>query len=118
MTLHDVIVRPGLHGLDRDIFADGARHEDERQIPVASPQERQRIASAEPRHREIRDHHVPRLPTQRGGQPGCRLDALPGWIEASPPQLAHQQRRVVVGILDDQDVERPACFNASIAVLH
>ena len=59
VRLHDVVVGPRPHGLHRDFLADGARHEDERDVDAAAAQDGEGVEAGERRQREVGDHDVP-----------------------------------------------------------
>jgi len=54
-------------------------------------------------HAVIGEEDVPLLARQRRPEGVGRVDPLERRLEAAAPQLAHQQQRVVLGVLDDQD---------------
>jgi len=59
-------------------------------------------------HAVIGEDDVPFLVRQRRPEGLRGVHPLERWLEAAAPQLAHEQQRVVLGILDDQDAERNA----------
>ncbi len=100
VALQHVVARPGPHGGDRDLLADRAGDEDERYVEAALPQERKRCRTAELRHGVIADHDVPLLAVESGAHCGGRLHSLDERLEAAARELADDQQRVVLGILD------------------
>ena len=62
VPFEEVIVGAGLHALDRDLFADRARDDDERDIEVGFPEEGQRGQAIEIGEGVIGDDQAPFLP--------------------------------------------------------
>ena len=106
VALGDVVLRAGPHRFHGRVFPDRAGHEDERQVEPALAHQRQRGGAAEMGHAVIGEEDVPLLARQRRPQGVGGVDPLERGLEAAAPQLAHQQQGVVLGVLDDQDVER------------
>src|SRR3546814_9728187 len=87
--------------------SDLAGNEDKGYIELALGQQCQRLGTAEAGHRVIAEDDVPGLALQRvfegvrrGGTPALR-------VIAAAPQLAEQQSRVVLRVLDEEDLYRP-----------
>ena len=108
VVLHEVVVRAGLHRGDGVRLVDGARDEDERYVEAALVQTGQRLDRVELREPVVGNDHVPR----RGQQ--SLLEALGGIdaVKAHQPPLGlervHDERRVRLRILDQEDAERAA----------
>ena len=58
MLLHHVVRRAQPHGFRRALFADGARHENERNVPFGFPGPLQRVRAAIPRQAVVGNDHV------------------------------------------------------------
>ena len=101
-------MRPGAHRGDGRVLADRTRHEDEWQAGVLLPDDLERVQSAEPRHRVIGNHNIPSLPGERLLQSRRGFHALVDRIVSTLPQLADQQERIVLRVLDDQDMDQVA----------
>ena len=67
----DVVVGALLHRRDRDIFTDGARDEDKREVETAFTNDSERHRAAEVRHRVVRDGDIPRRRGQCVAQGVC-----------------------------------------------
>ena len=75
-AFHQVVVRAGPHRGDGGVFADGPRHEDERQVGVVLAQQGERRGAGEARHGVVGDRDIPRLALQRLDQRLRRVDAI------------------------------------------
>lgn len=93
--------------LDRDVLADGARDDDERQVVPEAPHDPQGLRCAEGGQRIVGHHDVPRPARERLRQRRGGLDALGRHREAAAVQLAQHELGVGLDVLDQQDAEWP-----------
>jgi hypothetical protein len=112
VLLHHVVARPGLHRFHRGFLADGAGHEDERDVPARLSEHAQGIDAAEARHPEVGQHGVPLVRAQRLPQAFQVLHAPEARLEAAAPKHVHGQPRVVLGVLHHQQADRRAHWAA------
>src|SRR5688572_17619882 len=106
VVLDDVVVGAVLHGVDRDLFADRARYENEWYFEAAVTHHGQRRGAAETRHRVVRDHHVPVVLIQGCGKRLFAVDAGVVRLVSALPQVFNEESRVVLVILDQQQSQR------------
>ncbi|MDR7586545.1 MAG: hypothetical protein QN158_13300 [Armatimonadota bacterium] len=98
-----VVVGASLHRLDGHILAHRTRHDEEGKVHLALLEQAERVHRRELRHGEVAEDEVPGRLLQRVGEGSGGLHAPPGWDVARLLQLADQQERVVLVVLDDQD---------------
>ena len=103
--LEHVVRGPGFHQLDRELLADGAGDENDRQLRRQRAHERQGGVSAKARHVVIREHDLrPHFGERRAK--GCLgLDALRGKLDIPAPERALDQLGVRGRVFEDQDAE-------------
>ena len=68
VVLDDVVVGAVLHRIDGDLFADRARHENERHFEAAIANHRERGGAAEARHRVVGNDEIPVVTVERLAQ--------------------------------------------------
>ena len=100
VPLHDVVVCAALHRTHRRIFADGARHEDERQVGIARAQQPQRRRAAEARHRVIGDREIECARGEGTLEALWGIDAFEHDVVAATSQRPHHKRGIVLGVFD------------------
>ena len=105
VALHDVVVRAVFHGGDGHVLADGAGHEDERQIEPGLSDDGERGGAGERRHREVGDRHVPRALGERRAQRLGREHPLRRDVVTGATQGAGDEHGVVRRILDQEKIE-------------
>jgi hypothetical protein len=92
----EVVVRPGLHRLHGDLFADDAGNENERHIARPPGCQREGGGAAEVRHRIVRDDQIPRVLVERRRHRVGGVDSLVRDLPLATPQRLHEQHGVVV----------------------
>ena len=103
VVLQHVVARACAHHLDRDRFAEGARHQDHRDERRDRLRDPDRVRARHPRHAEVADHDIPGGRAQRALEGRRRLDHVVLDHEVGRAQR-HQLEHDVVGIvLDEQD---------------
>jgi hypothetical protein len=107
VALEDEVVDAEVHGLDRCLLADGARHDDEGHVAPALLHDAERRRGIELRHGVVAQHEVPVRRGQRIAQRWLGVDAAPVGLEPGALESPHRQRGVVFVVLDEKDAKRP-----------
>jgi hypothetical protein len=106
VVLDDVVVGAVFHRLDGNLFANRARHEDERHLEPAVAHHCQRGGPAESRHRVIGDDQIPVVAIELFGKCLGVVDASAVGLVAALAQVLDQEQRVGFGVLNQQEAER------------
>jgi hypothetical protein len=106
-VLEHVVLGAGAHGADGDVLADVARDDDERQVGGQAADDVQRQQAAEIRHGVVGNDDVPAAGLEGPLQGLGVIDALTVGLEAGLSEDPDEQQGVVVGVLDDQQAQRP-----------
>src|SRR5215207_2623395 len=107
VILHEVVVGTGFHGRDGCVLPDPAAHYNERKVyKPLTPEQPERRQRAEGRHGMVGDDEIPTASNERGLHSRLGVDPLPGGVVPPPAQHPHQEQGVVLGVLDEQDIER------------
>ena len=104
--LQHVIGRAALEHLDRVLFAEQPRHEDERRIGRALDRDRQRFDAGEGRHDEVGEDHVERLGFQLRHEFGFVVDNLRIDRIVGAFKLGERQLRIERVVFDKKQVQR------------
>ena len=108
VALQDVVDRAALQGLDGALLADGAGKEDEGNPGRFRARNGERRHAIEGGQAEVREDEVRQLRAQRGAHLDLVHDAAERACVAGLLQAPHRQLGVRLGILDQQDAQRPA----------
>jgi hypothetical protein len=109
VVLHQIVVRAGLHRRDRMGLVHRAGDEDEGHVEPALLQTGQRLDRVELRHPVVRDDDVPGRGEERLLE---RIRGVHAMEAHQPPlglQRVHDQGRICLGVLDQENAERAAC---------
>ena len=107
-ALEQVVVHAELHRFDRDLLTDRPRDDDERHVEVPLADHAEGARCVELGHREVGEDEVPRVSVERREHGLARLDALGRDRVARALQREDDERRVVLGVLDEKHTERGA----------
>jgi len=115
-ALEDIILSAAAHGLDGDVFSDGAGNEDEGNIEIDVANDFEGGDAAESGHGEIGDHAIPYAFAQRGVQAIGGIDALMGHLIAAVVKSAQQQSAILLGVLDNERAQRGGHLGLPIGI--
>jgi hypothetical protein len=102
---HDV-ARARAQRLDRRLLADRAREDHEGDVGAGRVHDRLRLARREPGQVVVAERDVPRPVGERLAQCGRRPHTARSHLVAVPAQLVLDELRVLLGVLDQQQVQR------------
>ena len=105
LVLHQVVVGAAAHRFDRGFLADRAGYDQERQIAIATADDRERLERREAGQTVVGDDRRPAAASERAFERGRGLDALTAHRAPGSAQPREQQLVVVERILDDDQVE-------------
>ncbi len=108
MILEHDIAGARAHPLDGLLFADGAGREDDGDVSPARAHDFERRRRVELRQGAVAQHEVPLGLGQRGRERLRRVTRRTLGSNPTLPELAEQQRRVVLRALDQEEAERRA----------
>ena len=106
-AFRDEIAGARAHGTDRVLLAARAGDDDEGQVGIEQLDQLQRFVATEAGHVVVGNDDVPVMGDQGGAEIWTGVDARDVWLESLTLQFALEQLRVVVGIFDHQDGNRP-----------
>ncbi|OPY61535.1 MAG: hypothetical protein A4E62_03078 [Syntrophorhabdus sp. PtaU1.Bin002] len=105
IALANVVVGTVNHGLDPYVIAYCARYEDKRDIQVPFLIQVKRCGTAEAWHRVVCDDNIPLLFVKCVEHVFLGVNAFKDGDITTPLELTHHKERIVLGILDNQDLK-------------
>jgi hypothetical protein len=103
-VLEHEVAHAGTHHRGRGLLPHLPADQQHRDVRVVPADLLEGLLGAEDRHVVVADHHVGGAPGEGGGEARGGVRALVADPHAGPGELAQDQDRVVVAVIDDQDV--------------